>query len=273
MVRWLEIAWQQEGADVCEIGGPQANASVVAYFHKIGRPDVTSDEVPWCAAFYFWCLQEAGIDIACIAPEERLLAWSATKLGRRIAAPRVGAGCVLKRAGGHHVAIVTKWTETTVTLLGGNQADSVCARPFKRTPDMIFMWPETVTPQHLDAAGSRIAKAARRVTRDTAKSGAAQATQILPPPPKFETLPELPAADTVLGGAQIFRAQVQTAMEFSTFLSGRWTWIMLAVAAYYGLRAIWSSQMIRQWRADDASTGKTVGTATPATDIEEVAVL
>lgn len=288
MTPWMEIAWQQEGAGVAEIGGPQAHKSIVAYFHEIQRPDITSDEVPWCAAFYFWCLNKAGISVDHIPKELRLLAYTGVKLGKRISEPRVGCGCIMKRPGGHHIGFVTKWTATTITLLGGNQANSVCERTFKRTPEMIFMWPDVVTPKDLDAAGSRISAGAKRVGKDTVKGGA---TQIAPPPPAFdiqpppappiETLPlppatssslplphDLPPPDAILGKASLLQSSVEQAMAFSTFLHGRWPWVMLAVAAYYGARAIWTSSLIRKWRAEDASTGKTVAPPTSAPDTE-----
>ena len=87
--RWLEIAWEQEGAGVAEIGGPAANKSIVAYFHDIGRPDVTSDEIAWCAAFYFWCLQKAGIDLSPIV----LLLLLQLLQRERLRVDQVGDGC------------------------------------------------------------------------------------------------------------------------------------------------------------------------------------
>lgn len=146
-MRWLEIAWEQEGADVREIGGPRAHESILGYFRAINRPDITSDEVPWCAAAYFWCLQQAGISIDAVSSTKRLLAVSALKVGTRIAEPRVGCGVVMKRynkdgtLAGHHVGFATAWTARTIFILGGNQADSFCEKEFKRTADMIFMWP------------------------------------------------------------------------------------------------------------------------------------
>lgn len=265
-MRWLEIAWEQEGAGVAEIGGPRASASVIAYFHQINRPDITSDEVPWCAAFYFWCLMKAGIDVSGIPEAERLLAWSATKLGQRISEPRVGCGCVMRRVGGHHVGFVAKWTATTVTLLGGNQADSVCERTFKRTPDMIFMWPEPATPKTLEAAGSRIVASAAKVRVDAAKATTAQ---VVPAPPAFEpsTLvgsapapaDALPPPDVIVHHATSLQGWVETAMQFSTFVAGKWTWVMGAVAVYYVARIAWNSSLIRRFRAEDAATGKTIG--------------
>lgn len=255
-MKWMDTAWSQEGAGVCEIGGPQASASVIGYFREINRPDITSDEVPWCAAFYFWCLQKAGVDVSAIAPEDRLLAYSATKLGTRIRAPRVGCGCVMKRLGGHHVGFVAKWTPTTITLLGGNQANSVCEREFKRTDDMIFMWPEPVTENQLAAHGSRIIKGAARVQKDAAK---ATALPNIPPPPEIA----MPPPEVLLGKGSALQQSVEQAIQFSNFLSAKWPWVMAAVALYYGARLVYTSALIRHWRHEDAATGKTVLEAAP----------
>lgn len=47
-MKWLDIAWEQEGAGVEEIGGPQASKSVIAYFHSINATSAfTGGNVSW----------------------------------------------------------------------------------------------------------------------------------------------------------------------------------------------------------------------------------
>lgn len=250
MPAWLDIAWQQEGAGVEEIGGPQANASVVAYFREINRPDATSDEIPWCAAFYFWCLFKAGADLSSIPKADRLLAYSATKFGTRISGPKLGCGCVMKREGGHHVFFVTKWTDTVITGIGGNQSNKVDVEDFKRTADMIFMWPEVVTQKDVDAT-SRIASTAKTIIADTSKTGASNtANQILP------TLPDtLPAHDVLAHSASNIESSIQTGINFATFTYSKLPWVVAALSIYWVARIAWNSNWIRKWRHEDASTG------------------
>jgi uncharacterized protein (TIGR02594 family) len=252
-MRWMEIALSQEG--VAEVAGPGASKSVLNYFARNERRDVTSDEVPWCAAFYFWCLWEAGIDVSSIPKTKRLLAWSATELGTRISAPRVGCGVVMKRPGGYHVGFVTGWTETTIWVFGGNQANSVCEREFKRTSDMIFMWPvPPATASEVAAEGSRTVSTAGRQQVDAGKAtGAEVSTHVVPDAPPF------PAPDALAAKGTALQGWVSTAESFLTFAWGKWPWIAGAVTVYYLARMAWDAGLIRFWRTEDRNTGKVTG--------------
>lgn len=269
MHKWLEIAWEQEGAGVEEIGGPQANKSIVAYFHRIGRPEIVSDEVPWCAAFDFDCLQKAGIDLSPVSKADRLLAISALKIGTRIAEPRVGCNCVMKLEGGHHVGFVTKWTATTITLLGGNQANKVCERTFKRTADMVFMWPGSVTQADVDDV-SRIAKAAKQVQADTIKTPAAQVIGNGVPAAHVDPS-SLPSHEVMAKSATALQHSFDIAIQFAAFCGQRLPWIAAILGAYWLARIAWNSRLIRQWRHEDAATGKAPITADyPAADANDL---
>lgn len=257
-MRWLEIAWEQEGADVREIGGPRAHASIIGYFHGIGRSDITSDEIYWCMAFYSWCLIRAGISIEHIPKAERLLAISALKIGTRIAEPRVGCGCVMPRRDasgrivGNHVFFVTKWTATTITGVGGNQNNAVTEATFKRTADMIFMWPEPPKTETEVAARSRISDAAGDVRKDAAKVGGTQGVEsILPAPPA-----ELPGFDAIAQHAGTFKTTVLGLQDFLLFAWGKAPWIAAALSVYWLVRMAWNAGWIRWWRAEDHNSGK-----------------
>ena len=257
-MRWLEIAWEQEGADVREIGGPRAHASIIGYFHGIGRTDITSDEIYWCAAAYFWCLQQGGLSIDVVPKAERLLAISALKVGTRIAEPRVGCGVVMKRynkdgtLAGHHVGFVAAWTARTIFILGGNQADSFCEKEFTRTADMIFMWPEPPKTETEVAARSRISDAAGDVRKDAAKVGGTQGVEsILPAPPS-----ELPGFDAIAQHAGTFKTTVLGLQDFLLFAWGKAPWIAAALAVYWLVRMAWNAGWIRWWRAEDHNSGK-----------------
>lgn len=256
---WMQIAWEQEGAGVAEIGGPQAHKSIVAYFHQIGRPDISSDEVAWCMAFVMWCLMKAGVDISVIAPKDRLLAYFARKLGTVINEPRVGAVCSMKRPGGHHTGFVTKVTKTHVTLLGGNQSNKVCEATFKRTPDMVFTWPAPVQTPAEVAQVSRISDAAGDVRKDAAKVGGSQGLEnLIPTPPE-----QLPGVETLANHAGSFKSTVLTMQDFLLFSWGKVWWIAAALALFWLVRMAWNAGWIRWWRAEDANTGKTVTSSSP----------
>jgi len=250
MPAWLDIAWQQEGAGVEEIGGPQANASIIGYFRDIGRPDATSDEIAWCAAFYFWCLFKAGADLSPIKPADRLLAASAKKFGTRISEPRLGCGCIMPRVGGNHVFFVTKWTPTLITGVGGNQANKVCEETFKRTDEMVFMWPEIVTQKQVDQA-SDIAGTAKAIIADTAKTGTTNsASHVLP------SLPDtLPPHDVIAHSANAMQQSIQTGIDFAMFSYSKLPWVVGALSIYWVARIAWNSNWIRKWRHEDAATG------------------
>lgn len=267
-MKHMEIAWQQEGLDTAEVAGPGANNNVLRYFAKINRPDITSDEVPWCAAFYFWCLNEAGIDISSIAKKDRLLAASALKFGTRIAEPRFGCGLVMPRYNsdgkliGHHVAFVVSWTATTIDLLGGNQANKVCVATYKRTAKMVFMWPEPAkTPAEVAAAGSRTVAAANRQIADGAKVGVGNTLPVPPAPPPAGAM--LQSAEAAAGTASKVQSLISTAESLALFAWGKWPWIVGAVSVYYVARMGWDALQIRWFRTDDANTGKAPVIAAP----------
>jgi uncharacterized protein (TIGR02594 family) len=280
-IKHLEIAWSQDG--VAEVRGPGSSKSVLNYFRENGRAEVMSDEVPWCAAFYFWCLDKAGIDISSIAKEDRLLAFSATRLGTRLKEPRVGCGVVMKRynpdgtLAGHHVGFVTAWTERTIFILGGNQANAVNEMERKRTDDMIFMWPvPPAKPSEVAAAGSRTAKTAGRQQADAAKSTAAQSSNLAVPEPPAVDASTFPAPDVLTAKTSALQNAVSGFESFALFAWGKWPWIAGAVAFYYLARMAWDAGLIRFWRTEDHNTGKAVAAppaAAPAAELEEVSLV
>lgn len=56
---WLDIARKELG--VREIVGGKHNPRVLEY-HAATRLGAKTDEVPWCASFVGWCLQQAGLE-------------------------------------------------------------------------------------------------------------------------------------------------------------------------------------------------------------------
>ena len=88
--RWLELAWADLG--VAEAPGAANNPRVVRYYADAGHPEVTADEVAWCAAFVGACLERAGV-----ASTRSLMARSYLAWGEALDEPRTGAIAVLSR--------------------------------------------------------------------------------------------------------------------------------------------------------------------------------
>ncbi len=251
MTRWMEIAWEEVGTR--EIPGARAAPSIVDYFRDSGRPEITSDEVAWCAAFVGACLARAGVKPR-IRPGHELLASSYLEVGTAIDTPRVGAIVCVRRNGGSgwHVAFVSGWNATHLKLLGGNQKNSVC-EVWAPREGAVLRWPEEpVTPAALAKDGSRIAAGAGAAQKDGAKvTGINGAERALPAPPQSLGLEEVAAKAGSLKGS------IETIEQFLLFAWGRGGWIALALTLFWCGRIVWRSGWIKWWRAEDASTGKT----------------
>jgi len=250
-MKWLDVAWKELGQH--EESGAAANPEIISYFKAAGRPEITSDEVAWCAAFVCRCLTLGGIDISAIPPDERLLANSLLKIGTPIDEPRIGAVCVLSRGSDPsqgHVGFIVGSTETDVVLLGGNQADSVSTAHFPRSRIRGMRWPEMVTQQQVDAA-SDIAGTAKAIQVDTAKTGASNAlNQYLP-----ALSDKMPAHETLAHSASALQSSIETGINFASFAYSKLPWVVGALSIYWIARIAWNSNWIRKWRLEDAAKG------------------
>ena len=242
--RWMEIAWAEIG--VAEIPGARANQTIVGYFRDAGRPDVTSDEVAWCAAFVGTCLARAGFSPA-IRKGDELLASSYLKVGTRIEGPRVGAiACVPRKGGsGWHVAFVAGWTDTHLKLLGGNQRDSVCEAWFPRD-GAVLRWPAEPVAA---VAGSRITAAAGALQKDGTKIVGISGVDVAA---------EAGGLKDLAARAAELQSSWTTLSDFLVFVVGKGKWIAGVLALYWLARMAWRSSWIKRWRAEDRNEGKTV---------------
>ncbi|MDQ5942103.1 MAG: hypothetical protein QG572_916, partial [Pseudomonadota bacterium] len=123
----------------------KATAEIVGMYAKAGHPEVTSDEVPWCAAFVGACLKDAGLPNT-----GSLLARSYLDYGTKIEDPRVGCIAVFRRGAppSGHVAFVTGWGAGHVRVIGGNQGDAVSEANYRESDVLGYRWP----PEQLPAA-------------------------------------------------------------------------------------------------------------------------
>lgn len=133
---WMDAAWSNIG--VTETKGKAATAAIIAMFAKAGHSEITSDDVPWCAAFVGSCLAEAGLPNT-----GSLMARSYLQYGTELSEPKVGAIAVFKRGAppSGHVAFVTGWGSGHVRVLGGNQGDKVCEQNYSADDVLGFRWP------------------------------------------------------------------------------------------------------------------------------------
>lgn len=246
-MRWMDVAWAELGER--EVHGAASNPRILAYYKEAGHPDITRDEVPWCAAFMAYVLEDAGVDISPIPVSERLLARSYLKIGTPLPDGefRAGAICVLARGSDPrfgHVGFITAWTDTHVELLGGNQDDSVSRAWFKRSSIVGVRWPQVVRPKDLKAQGSRIDESARKVRADSVKEAMLEVSKHM-----TDAIPQPGPAE--------FASAEQMAAAFGKYAASKWPWIALVLQAYILLRILYHSGLIRWFRAEDASTGKT----------------
>lgn len=261
-MRWMEIAWADAGVE--EVSGPRANPRIVEYFRAVGRPEITSDEIAWCAAAAGYYLLKAGIPIDQIPKKKRLLARSFAEIGTPLPKDqlRVGALAVLSRGSNPaygHVGFVVGWTEDTIILLGGNQANKVCTQHFSRKRIVALRWPEPpARPKDLEAAGSRTATAAKRQQKDAGKAIVAESTStVVPDAPASAPAPadSLPEPSQVLQQGSEWKSLIETAESLALFAWAKWPWIAGALAVYWLARMAWDAWRVRQYRAEDHNTG------------------
>lgn len=122
MAPWLRTAYGEVG--VSEVRGSRHNARILDYHAAAGRAQ--TDEIPWCASFVNWCLEQAGINGTSSAWSLSFLNWVN---GRTINEPVYGCIAVIDN-GNHrgHVGFVVGTATSNPShyvLLGGNQSNSV----------------------------------------------------------------------------------------------------------------------------------------------------
>ena len=147
-----------------EIAGRLTNPKIKELFADAGVPSVVSDEVPWCAAFVGATLARAN------QPN------TGTLLARDYRSPEFLAKCIdhgkkpvlysigVMRRGDSgwegHVGYVMDFDAKTVTLLGGNQSDSVKLQTFPREKFIGFATPKKT---EADMTTSEFVSSSRRM--------------------------------------------------------------------------------------------------------------
>lgn len=145
---WLEIAEKEVG--VHEVKGGE-NPRILEY-HAATTLGAREDEIPWCAAFVCWCLEQANLPST-----KSAAAISFATYGTKLKEPREGCIVVIRQrkkgadaatgsSSGNHVAFFEAIVDNRISLLGGNQSDSVKSSTFGLSSYEVvaYRWPEGV---------------------------------------------------------------------------------------------------------------------------------
>ena len=142
---WMEIAKIEASLPVnqrSEIAGSLSNPRILKYF-EVGSTwfdPVNGDETEWCAAFVNYCLETSGY-VGTNHPGARSFFWNKKRQFIKLGAPR--KFCIAVRrytpfadtkweTGAGHVGFVVDYSNSYVTLLGGNQGNTVKEKRYPR---------------------------------------------------------------------------------------------------------------------------------------------
>ena len=123
----MKIAMSQIGQ--AEIDGEKHNERILEYISRTTIRPLT-DEIPWCAAFVNWVVEEAGYRGTKSALARSFLEW-----GRILRRGNMRHGDILifkrgTKSWQGHVAFFVCDIGHSAVVLGGNQANSVCYRAY-----------------------------------------------------------------------------------------------------------------------------------------------
>lgn len=135
---WMARARREIG--VKERPGQKHNSRILEY-HNATRLHAAEDEVPWCSAFVCWVMEGSDIASTRSAAARSWLTW-----GEKLDAPRPGCVVVLSRQStdnpkSAHVGFYVGDDGDSIRVLGGNQANQVCVRPYAKDRVLGYRWP------------------------------------------------------------------------------------------------------------------------------------
>ncbi len=119
--------------DIKEIPGVDNNPEIMKYFDEIGVEWVQSEETAWCSAFINWCAKKSGKKYT-----GKLNARSWLDVGEPIEGFHgIGDIVVFWREDINswkgHVGFFIRETKDIIYVLGGNQDNKVCIKPYPRS--------------------------------------------------------------------------------------------------------------------------------------------
>lgn len=134
---WLRIALAEKM--VSELAGGKHNLRILQY-QMSTTLKATSDEVPWCAAFVCWVLDQAKLPST-----KSSAARSYLKYGVEVKDPYPGCIVVISRGDNPqqgHVGFFIGQNEQHVFIFGGNQGNCVCLEAFDKSRVLAYRAPE-----------------------------------------------------------------------------------------------------------------------------------
>lgn len=132
-MKHMKLAFSQYG--IKEIVGKKDNPEVLKYFKNLGF-DASSlkDETAWCSAFVNWVARESGLEYS-----KKLNARSWMEVGAPLdegSEPQLGDIVVFwrvsKTSWKGHVGFYVNHDEHNIYVLGGNQGNMVCIKPYRK---------------------------------------------------------------------------------------------------------------------------------------------
>lgn len=136
---WLVIARAELAKHIIEEPGPLRNNPRILEYHASTTLHAQTDEIAWCSAFVNWCMEQAKIHGTGLALARSWLKW-----GMLLAEPKLGCVTILKRGSNPSQGHVGFWIGedgSHLILLGGNQGDMVCLKPFPKADVLGYRWP------------------------------------------------------------------------------------------------------------------------------------
>lgn len=132
---WISIARKYLGTK--EIPGKGHHKLILKWWSMIRAP-FTDDETPWCAGFVGGVLEEAKFVSTRSAWARSYLGW-----GQKLSRPVVGCVVVFERGpkSGHVGFVLGQNKNGNLIVLGGNQSDMVCIKPFEQGRVLGYRWP------------------------------------------------------------------------------------------------------------------------------------
>jgi len=132
----MKLALSQFG--IKEIVGAEHNPEVLKYFQDLGF-DASSltDETAWCSAFANWVARRSGLEYS-----KKLNARSWMDMGIEETTPEQGDIVVFwrvsKTSWKGHVGFYVNETDTHINVLGGNQGNMVCIKPYPKSRLLMY---------------------------------------------------------------------------------------------------------------------------------------
>src|SRR5574342_929262 len=140
MVPWLLAAFNELDLGVKEVPGPLSNERITEYLKSVGLT-ADDDKMSWCSAFVNWCLKKGGVTGTENPVARSFLKWGVPANDP----PRLGSVAVFWRQSPDswqgHVAFLIHEDPWLVTVLGGNQSNSVSIARYPRNQLLAFRWP------------------------------------------------------------------------------------------------------------------------------------